>query len=115
MDVWPVIGDVLRHPKTPMRILERYFDATDPQIEWGLALNPQLPLKVMQRLSRSPDRYTRFNLTYNPATPVAILETLARDPDPTLATHAAQALARRAKGNAGVAPGREDGEPAAAP
>ena len=59
--------------------------------------------------------YTRFNLTYNPATPVAILETLARDPDPTLATHATQALARRAKGNAGVAPGREDGEPATTP
>ena len=98
-----VIGDILRNPKTPMKILERYFDSTDYEIEWGLALNPLLPVAVMERLSKSENLYTRFNLTYNPATPPAILEKLMRDPDPTLATHAAQALDRQ-KSRSAVAP-----------
>lgn len=90
-----VLGDVLRNPRTPMTVLARHFDSTRYDIEWGLALNPATPVPVLERLARSPDRYTRFNLTYNPATPRAILDALARDPDPTLATHAAQAIARQ--------------------
>lgn len=91
-----VLGDVLRNARTPMAVLARHFDSTQYDIEWGLALNPVTPAAVLERLSRSANRYTRFNLTYNPATPRAILEALARDPDPTLATHAAQAIARQA-------------------
>lgn len=89
-----VIGDILRNPKTPTKVLAKYFDSTDYLVEWGLALNPNLPVAVMERLSTSSNIYTRFNLTYNPATPRAILERLAKDPDATLSMHAKQALER---------------------
>lgn len=96
-DAPKVIGDILRNPRTPPAVMARYFDSTDPQVQWGLALNPALPVAVMEKLSASEDRYVRFNLTYNPATPEAILEKLARDADPTLALHANQALARKSR------------------
>lgn len=89
------ISDILANPKTPLTVLQRYFDSTDVLIEWGLALNPNLPVAVMERLSESKYLYTRFNLTYNAATPRVILEKLARDSDPTLATHAEQAIERQ--------------------
>ncbi|MSQ72488.1 MAG: hypothetical protein EXR27_14530 [Betaproteobacteria bacterium] len=92
-----VVHDVLRNRRTPMKVLERYFDSTDYLAEWGLALNPVTPPAVMERLSNSSNIYTRFNLTYNAATPPAILEKLTRDPDETLARHATQALERQAK------------------
>ncbi|MFM9968290.1 MAG: hypothetical protein ACKVQK_07830 [Burkholderiales bacterium] len=89
-----VIHDVLRNPKTPMKVLARYFDSTDYLIEWGLALNPATPANVLERLANSNNKYTRFNLTYNDATPIAILKKLQQDPDETLATHASQAITR---------------------
>lgn len=89
-----VIADVLRNAKTPDRVLARYFDSTDPNIEWGMALNPRLPVAVMERLAKSGSLYARFNLTYNPATPKAILESLTQHSDPTLRLHASQALDR---------------------
>ncbi len=91
-----VLGDVLANPKTPMRVLERHFDATHYLLEWGLALNPNTPRAVLERLAGSANLYTRLNLTTNKATPTAILERLARDPDATLARNARHALERRA-------------------
>ncbi|MBM3345855.1 MAG: hypothetical protein FJY55_05080 [Betaproteobacteria bacterium] len=87
-----IISEVLSHPRTPMKVLSRYFDSKDYLVEWGLALNPNLPVAVMERLSTSSNIHTRFNLTYNRATPRAILERLAQDPDATLARHAKQAI-----------------------
>lgn len=92
-----VLHDILRNRKTPMKVLERYFDSTDYLIEWALALNPVTPRAVLERLSNSTNQYTRFNLTYNEATPPAILQKLAQDPDKTLARNAAQALGRLEK------------------
>lgn len=89
-----VLHDVLRNRKTPMKVLERYFDSTDYPVEWALALNSLTPPAVLERLSKSENRYTRFNLTYNEATPPAILQKLTQDSDETLAARAAQALER---------------------
>ena len=91
------ISDILRNPKTPMRILAKHFETPDPQAQWGLALNPMLPVAVMEKFAAGPDRYVRFNLTYNPSTPLHILEKLASDPDATLATHATQAIERKSR------------------
>lgn len=95
-------ADTLRHelarnPNTPPDVLARYFDSTDPFVEWGLALNPRTPPAVLERLSRSADRYTRMNLVRNPSTPRPVLERLASDPDPHLARVAQQALEDRAR------------------
>lgn len=100
-----VLHDVLRNPKTPIRVLERHYDSTDYLVEWGLALNPNTPAAVLERLSNSANLFTRMNLTYNAATPPAILERLAQDADEILARNARQALERRAKkGDVRVAP-----------
>ena len=96
-DAPKVISDILRNPKTPMRILAKHFETPDPQAQWGLALNPMLPVAVMEKFAAGPDRYVRFNLTYNPSTPLHILEKLASDPDATLATHATQAIERKSR------------------
>lgn len=93
-----VLSDVLRNPKTPMKVLERHFDSPNHLLEWGLALNPKTPPAVLERLSKSANLYTRMNLTYNAATPRPILERLAQDADPTLARNARHALERRATG-----------------
>ncbi len=92
-----VLHDVLRNPKTPLKVLERHFDSTDYLVEWGLALNPNTPPAVLERLSKSANLYTRMNLTYNAATPRALLERLAQDADESLARNARTALERRAK------------------
>ncbi len=92
-----VLHDVLRNRKTPVKVLQRYFDSSDYLVEWALALNPVTPAAVLERLAGSANRYTRFNLTYNEATPPAILEKLAQDPDEILARNASQALERNAK------------------
>ena len=89
--------ELARNPNTPAEVLRRWFDSTDPLVEWGLALNPATPPGVMERLSRSENLYTRLNLTYNKATPPAILERLSRDPDELLARNAKQALERHRK------------------
>lgn len=92
-----VLHDVLRNPKTPLRVLERHYDSTAYLVEWGLALNPNTPGAVLDRLSKSANLYTRMNLTYNAATPPAILQRLTKDPDEILARNARHALERRAK------------------
>jgi len=38
-----VVHEFAANPRTPMPVLERWFDSTDYLIEWGLALNPQTP------------------------------------------------------------------------
>jgi len=90
-----VVHELAANPKTPMALLERWFDSTDYLVEWGLALNPMTPQRVMERLAASPNLYTRMNLTYNKATPREILERLARDPDASLARSASYEIERR--------------------
>ena len=92
-----VLSDVLRNPKTPMKVLERHFGSTDYLVEWGLALNSNTPPAVLERLSKSANQYTRLNLTNNAATPRPILERLAKDPDESIARYARHALERRAR------------------
>ncbi len=36
-----VISDILANPKTPLTVLQRYFDSTDVLIEWGLGAQSQ--------------------------------------------------------------------------
>jgi hypothetical protein len=90
-----IIHELAANPKTPVPVLERWFDSTDYLVEWGLALNPRTPQRVMERLAASPNLYTRMNLTYNKATPREILERLAQDPDETLARNARNAIESR--------------------
>lgn len=92
------VYELAANPKTPMPVLERWFNSTDYLVEWGLALNPKTPQRVILRLASSSNLYTRMNLTYNKATPREILERLARDPDETVARNAALAIERRKKG-----------------
>lgn len=94
-DAQHVVHELAANPKTPLPVLERWFDSTDYLIEWGLALNPMTPPRVMQRLAASSNLYTRMNLTYNSATPREILERLAQDPDEILARNAKLAIERR--------------------
>lgn len=98
-----VVHELAANPKTPMAVLERWFDSTDYLIEWGLALNPKTPQRVIERLAASPNLYTRMNLTYNKATPREILDRLAQDPDESLARNAKQAIERRRLGAPGAA------------
>ena len=93
-----VLPDVLRNPKTPLRVLERYADSTDYLLEWGLSVNPNTPPAVLERLSKSANLTSRLNLTLNPATPQATLMRLANDPDEAVARNARAALTRRAQG-----------------
>jgi hypothetical protein len=95
-----VIGDIMRNAKLPERVLARYYESTDPNIEWGMALNPRLPVAVMERIAKSGNLYACFNLTYNPATPRPILEALTQHSDATLQRHAQQALDRLDRKNA---------------
>jgi len=57
-----VLHDVLRNPKTPMRVLERHYDSTAYLVEWGLAQNPNTPPAVLARLSKSENATTRLFL-----------------------------------------------------
>lgn len=93
------IHELAANPRTPMPVLERWFNSTDYLVEWGLALNPNTPQRVMARLAAGDNLYARVNLTHNKATPREILERLARDPDEVLARHAALAIERRKKGD----------------
>jgi hypothetical protein len=90
-----VIYELAANPKTPMRVLERWFDSTDDLVEHGLALNPGTPQRVLERLAASPNRQTRVSLTQNKETPREILERLAQDSDQGVARHAKDALERR--------------------
>lgn len=94
-DAQHVVHELAANPKTPMAVLERWFDSTDYLIEWGLALNPKTPQRVMERLAASSNLYTRMNLTYNSATPREILDRLAQDPDEVLARNAKLAIEHR--------------------
>ncbi len=87
--------ELAANPRTPMPVLERWFDSTDYLVEWGLALNPRTPQRVMERLATSANLYTRMNLTYNKATPREILDRLATDADASVASNAKQAIERR--------------------
>ena len=90
-----VVHELAANPRTPMAVLERWFDSTDYLIEWGLALNPQTPRRVMERLATSANLYTRMNLTYNKATPREILDRLAADTDESVARNAKHAIEQR--------------------
>jgi len=92
------VHELAANPRTPMPVLERWFDSTDYLVEWGLALNPNTPQRVLARLAASDNLYARMNLTYNKATPREILERLGRDPHEVLARNAALAIERRKKG-----------------
>jgi hypothetical protein len=97
-DAQHVVHELAANPKTPLPVLERWFDSTDYLVEWGLALNPKTPPRVMERLAASSNLYTRMNLTYNSATPREILDRLAQDPDEILARNAKLAIERRRQG-----------------
>ncbi len=90
-----VLHEVLRNPKTPLRVLQPHLQSTHYLMEWALALNPNTPVVALERLSRSADRYTRLHLTWNPAAPDSILDVLAKDADESVARNAGQALDRR--------------------
>lgn len=90
-----LLHEVLANRKTPMAVLEPYFESADHLIEWGLALNPKTPQRVLERLSYSQNLHTRMNLTYNPATPRETLDRLAQDPDESLARNARAEIDRR--------------------
>ncbi|MSQ54342.1 MAG: hypothetical protein EXR31_03130 [Betaproteobacteria bacterium] len=96
-----VLHDVLRNPRTPLRLLQPHLQSTHYLVEWALALNPNTPPVALERLSRSADYNTRLHLTWNPATPSPILEGLAKDANESVARNAGQALERRR----GVKPG----------
>ena len=89
------VHELAANPKTPMPVLERWFNSTDYLVEWGLALNPNTPQRVMERLAASSNLYARMNLTYNRATPREILDRLAQDPDESVSRNAKQAIERR--------------------
>jgi hypothetical protein len=93
-----VIHELAANPRTPLPVLERWFESTDDLVEWGLALNPKTPQRVMERLAASQNLYTRLNLTYNRGTPREILDRLAKDPDEIVVRNATQAIERRKKG-----------------
>lgn len=93
-----LVTELAANPRTPMPVLERWFDSTDYLAEWGLARNPKTPRKVVERLSASQNLYTRLNLVYNEATPREILDRLAVDADESVARNAKQAIERRTKG-----------------
>lgn len=97
-NVQKIIGELAANPRTPLPVLQRWFESTDSRVEWGLALNPKTPQRVMERLSASPNLYTRINLAYNKGTPREILDRLAGDAEESVARNAAQAIERRKKG-----------------
>jgi hypothetical protein len=87
--------ELAANPRTPVAVLERWFNSTDYLVEWGLALNPKTPQRVLQRLAASDNLYTRLNLTRNDATPREVLDQLARDADEAVARNAKQAIEKR--------------------
>lgn len=93
-----IVHELAANPRTPLPVLERWFDSTDYLAEWGLALNPKTPQRVMERLAASQNLYTRLNLAYNRATPREILDRLAKDPDELVVRNATQAIERRKRG-----------------
>ena len=97
-NVQKILTELAANPRTPLPVLERWFDSTDYLVEWGLALNPKTPQRVMERLAASRNLYTRLNLAYNRATPREILDRLAMDADESVARNARQAIERRKRG-----------------
>lgn len=97
-NVQAIITELAANPRTPLPVLERWFESTDYLVEWGLALNPKTPQRVMERLAASQNLYTRLNLAYNRATPREILDRLAKDADEIVVRNATQAIERRKKG-----------------
>ena len=97
-NVQAILTELAANPRTPLPVLERWFDSTDDAVEWGLALNPKTPQRVMERLAASRNLYTRLNLAYNKATPREILDRLANDKDESVVRNAAQAIERRKRG-----------------
>lgn len=93
-----IVTELAANPRTPLPVLQRWFESSDERVERGLALNPKTPQRVMERLSASPNLYTRLNLAYNRATPREILDRLASDAEESVARNAAQAIARRKMG-----------------
>jgi len=89
------VHELAANPKTPMPVLERWFNSTDYLVEWGLALNPITPQRVLQRLAASDNVHTRANLTTNKATPRESLDRLAQDADQNVARSAKQAIEQR--------------------
>jgi len=89
------VHELAANPKTPMPVLERWFNSTDYLVEWGLALNPKTPQRVLQRLAASDNVHTRANLTTNKATPRESLDRLAQDADQNVARSAKQAIEQR--------------------
>ena len=89
------VHELAANPRTPMPVLERWFNSTDYLVEWGFALNPNTPQRVMARLAASQNLYARMNLTFNQATPREILERLAQDTDENVARNARHAIERR--------------------
>jgi len=55
-----VLGDVASNPKTPVEILQQFYNMTDRDylIDWGLAWNPNTPEDILCELAKSPDEYT---------------------------------------------------------
>ena len=98
LDPQKILTELAANPRTPLPVLERWFDSTDYLVEWGLALNPKTPQRVMERLAASQNLYTRLNLAYNRATPREILDRLAMDADESVARNAKHAIERRRKG-----------------
>jgi hypothetical protein len=95
---WKIITELAANPRTPLPVLQRWFNSSDTLVETGLALNPKTPQRVLERLSASQNLYTRLNLTYNTATPREILDRLASDGEQSVARNAARAIERRRKG-----------------
>ncbi len=96
-NVQRIVQELAANPKTPVPVLERWYDSTDGLVERGLALNARTPQRVLMRLAASPDAYTRINLTYNSETPREVLDRLALDADQNVARNAQIAIEGRKK------------------
>jgi hypothetical protein len=92
-----IARELAANPKTPVPVLERWYDSAEDPVARGLALNPRTPQRVLMRLAASPDAQTRANLTLNRETPREILDRLALDADPGVARDAKIAIERRKK------------------
>ena len=62
-----VLGDVASNPKTPVEILQQFYNMTDRDylIDWGLAWNKNTPTDILQELAKSPNEYTSRYATRN--------------------------------------------------
>ena len=74
-----VLGSVAGNSKTPVEILQHFFNRADRDylIDWGLARNPNTPVDILLELVKSSNEYTRrpaaSTLAGNPETPVETL------------------------------------------